>query len=445
MRKLNNAIGSGFLPLPTNIDTFPFTDLILAPWNAQIFISFADSVRGNDDNDGKTLATAKKSIQAALDSFPNDLKGHEAFVFVHPGTYTNSGSEAPIAIKNKNGTIRFNWLGLWANLGNSENTGNASAVWLANLLGGAAVLSNDQIIVKGKNVTNGDGAAFFTSWDQNFSLQIYIGSGNFSKPWDQPSAQYAYRWKFMQDEVDFSTSIWSIVSPFKAKLFSVDNPIEIDFTHAQRVGLSLICQSGRIDGIKFTSSILSAINTETQYYSGLVFIGPECTSDVLLCDVWFPSNGYHPDFKKTNDTVGWVVEGVRKFISFCDNSAAVVTIGSNMIYNQGVLPDANIPAIYFNNSKASLTYNSDKCTVVDTSIQPHYIKDAKTNFVKQFLSADVVKLGSNLVQQVHTSAIADADLRNKDVSFYLDEAVNKLKVKLKYSDGTVKSGEIALT
>ena len=444
MRKLNNAIGSGFLPSPSNIDTFPNDDLILAPWNANILVQFVDSTRGSDDNDGKTLATAKKSFQAALDSFPNDLKGYEARLFVHPGTYTNSGSEAPIAIKNKNGTIKFNWLGLWANLGDAENTGNASAVWLSNLLGGVPVLSNDKIIVKGKNVTFGDGSAFFTSWDQNFTLQIHIESCNFSKVWSEPSCNYAYRWKFMQDETEYSTSIWSIVSPYKTKLFFTNNPIEIDFTHAQRAGLSLACQTGRVDGIKFTSSLLSAVNTETQYYSGLVFIGPECTADVLLCDVWFPSNGYHPDFKKTNDTVGWVVEGVRKFINFCDNSSAIVTIGSNMIYNQGVLPDANIPAIYFNNSKASLTYNSDKCTVVDTSIQPHYIKDAKTNFVKQFLSADVVKLGNNLVQQVHTSAIADADLRNKDVSFSLDEVTNKLMVKLKYSNGTVKTGEIAL-
>jgi hypothetical protein len=45
--------------------------------------------------------------------------------------------------------------------------------------------------------------------------------------------------------------------------------------------------------------------------------------------------------------------------------------------------------------------------------------------------------------KLNSAVIADADLLNKEVNFWIDESTSKLKIKWKHADGTVKTAEIS--
>jgi hypothetical protein len=60
-------------------------------------------------------------------------------------------------------------------------------------------------------------------------------------------------------------------------------------------------------------------------------------------------------------------------------------------------------------------------------------------------ATDQVNLGTKkLVMGAPNAAPADAELVNGQIQFYLDQTGNTLVVKAKYSDGTVKTGTLAL-
>lgn len=48
-------------------------------------------------------------------------------------------------------------------------------------------------------------------------------------------------------------------------------------------------------------------------------------------------------------------------------------------------------------------------------------------------------------RKVEDRVPADEELRNSTIIFYVDERNNQLKVKVKYADGTIKTGVVRLS
>ena len=76
----------------------------------------------------------------------------------------------------------------------------------------------------------------------------------------------------------------------------------------------------------------------------------------------------------------------------------------------------------------------------DIRIRNNNIRDNSGNKVISFDGTGHVKM-----MQVAGSETDSSALENGSISFYLDEDDNELKVKVKYSDGLIKSGSISLS
>jgi len=429
--------------IPENILAFPFDRLITAPWGAMILVYFIDSLNGNDSNDGRTLATAKKTFQALLDSMTHDLLFHEARIFIHSGLYENTGTYPVANFEGfANGTIKIDWLGTWANPDDPEYTGNDSAQWLYNLLGGVPVRDNNQVVFSAKNCSYD--AIFLGGFQLINTCAVLLESCNFGKAWDAVGANYAFRFKFQQDETEFNSNLFELISTTGLKQFSIMQPIEMDLTNVKMFGIFLNSPIARLGGAWMYTRELCPINTGTSYWSGYVAFGDQCTKLCSLENVWYPSNGWASGFGLFASGKLWKIEGCTHFVNFHTNSAGSFSLGANIIIEQGELPAPVLPQITFQaNSEPKVTYNSDLCSLNDLTLIPHFTKDTKTNQENYFIGGGLKKFEDNFIVGTSNSGPTDLELSPNDVCFFLDIVGHKLKVKVNEA-GTIKTGEINL-
>lgn len=90
---------------------------------------------------------------------------------------------------------------------------------------------------------------------------------------------------------------------------------------------------------------------------------------------------------------------------------------------------------------------ADRAIAVGYEARGSHADAAALGTSAQTTNSHQIQLGTaadRTIMGAPNSAIADADLTNGQISFYLDETGNTLTVKAKYSTGAVKTGTIAL-
>ena len=143
-----------------------------------------DPVNGDDNNDGLSWATAKKTINSIFPLFPDDMNGYSAFIFVKPGNIDDG-----IYIKGKiNGYIEFNWVGAGFLIDRATNN---FVQWADN--GENITSTNDTIKVKADKYRVPEEALLIESC-KNTRITFFAKNPNINA-WVS-GANYAQMWKF---------------------------------------------------------------------------------------------------------------------------------------------------------------------------------------------------------------------------------------------------------
>jgi hypothetical protein len=125
---------------------------------------------------------------------------------------------------------------------------------------------------------------------------------------------------------------------------------------------------------------------------------------------------------------------VNSFFSM--NAAGVQTVRFDSPVNNFLMKDTRIGGVYTDPILAKFTVKGNGSTSATTTAL--FQNSSAVNSLK-------VRDDNYVVQRAINSAIADGDLANNEMSFYIDEGTNHCVVKVKYSSGTVKTGTFNLT
>lgn len=425
MRKLNNAINSGEIPNPADIVVYPNSSLRQV-WDGSLLTLgiYLDAELGNDENDGLTWATAKKTLFAAQKLIPFDLKGIHVLIFFHPGVYL----EDAVSFNHLNGTVRFVWVGTFIN---SADTPYASYVRNGTI---NPIRNDNQVIIKLRNRI-----ALHSS---GRSCKYEFNQRDFNYSWNQSG--FAYWDKFV---IAKASSIeggngYGLITMSNC-IFGNDEGFTVDATFMTAVDEPIISYGNTF----FVLNAIRIIGSDSGGSQGVgVWRGAVlfCTGDTVFFKKY--SLGFADGFAPSSGKQWEIIN----FKQLCTSGPYQVTFNVDLptdaIYFDPGVTGLTAPIIYLDSlCTGSFKINHIQLAITDASTSNHSITNYADSTTKTFLSPNVIDLVNNINIKTKNAVPADSVLSNEFATFYLDQATNTLKVKLKYSDGTIKSGEIALT
>lgn len=424
MRRINSLLKNNSIKL-NNVLQFP-EDKLVKVWDNSSLDSLRihlDAEEGNDVNDGLTWQTAKKSLKAAAEIIPYDLKGVHVLILVHPGIYDIE----QIDFFHVNGTIRIMWMGTHIN-----NLNAPFHQWCRN--GSTSPIRNNNQAVF--NIQAGAWTGFNVGGNFEFSLV----QADFSFSWNQVG--YGYWDKLVIRSSDGRTS-GCLLNVGPDNRFTSDSGFTADLNQTSGIVFDqLRAKDGFINAMKIIGSNSGkSQSAPTSAWNGVILLGIGCGIELRSFGTKF-AVGFEPPNNKT-----WHIINVKTLMSIGPGYSAkplFKVTSSHLNFDPGITGVSKLGFVLGDSAEGTYYFHDDLQTYLDQSSKPHSITETKNNTIKTFASPNLTDTGSHIIQIAKNQIPSDSDMKNGQLSFYLDESNNKLMVKIKYSAGTIKTGELTL-
>ena len=355
------------------------------------FVYWVDGTNGSDSNDGKTNATAYKSLDKVVEMLPTDLENNTAFICLPAGTEITLTQN--VIFDTKNGSVGFIWVGGWIDSVSYADS-NPSGLWLNPDSSSHQLISDSsQVLINthGYNITLRGGSTsnyFFDSYD-------------WSKAYGTNSHRHYYnRIVFYTDvaQDDMLTVTNCAFSNYNAW------GIEIRIKNIINRGVVFSGMwSGWMNGFKILGdSDFVAIN---DWCGAVVFANNRV--DFNVDRAWEPSGYYHPDYAHpVGELRNWEIEamGERQLFAFEDTDYGRYNFWW-MDYTQGDIIETGLPFIwiaYYGLANNTLTYVSSAMEIgTDRALNIHTLHNKTTDKPYQYLNVNLIQDSDTLKLAKH--------------------------------------------
>ncbi len=401
---------------PSRIIQFPFDDIHTFSWGEKAFRIFVNADNNSGIEDGRSWDTSFKTIQQAVDSLPDDLMYFNAFILVAGGNYS-----FPSIRTKKNGIIFFEYIGdTWNNVNDSDfqtlgRTFSASP---------ALLQQSTAIDLSGRNI------------------EIHFRSRNQAWNW----VYNGWRVKIMP-----GSSFYDAVT-ISGDLHLLITNMVLDASHATytnfRTLFRVINPSSSLCGLSIeTFSVIGRGNDSTGDWQGIIAISDNTESIKLNIGVsWnfgWASGKTSPNSKR------FVFNNLKKFFTMHPVATTIVPRMnidlSSIDFTAGDTGQTKIiMSINSYHYGGKIKIDDNLVDLIDNSGKIGELNKTTAGTVTYYIGKGMKFNNTVPIFSTHNSVPADALIGNNDVTFWIDETSNKLMFKLKYNNGTVKSGEITL-
>lgn len=346
------------------------------PYDRVPLTYYIDGERGDDKNDGKSWAKAKRTLTAPWEEIGPDLKGYGCDVFVAPGTYPDA-----LVFRYSNGPVAYHWCGGFAN-------GLTHGYHYAITNNGERTdFSYDPIIITNQNT----GSYPCNIRDpQKGKWPFFFFAQDFKYGWNQSGYAYWNRWQFKATRV-IDTCVY-----FEGMGLGCNANLHIDLENITGYGIQYWDTSGfnrglSIDGYSREGKYCPA-GTSTSIWNGAIFT-KDANMNFSLIQI-----GYHPDYNKPSTMFG--VTGVKNLVcqhtpeSFNKLAEWVFGYNGEINYDFGTFTGsatANPKINLGGNFGGTIYYNPDYVELVDTTPKPHIVINKKTNSTINYLGNKSVR------------------------------------------------------